>query len=197
MSTDPAPVTRPANARRNDSPRRERATPADPAAVLRRRARELARPAADGGAQAAAAGVDHLAFQLGGQTYAVESACVREAVHPGTITRLPGLPPTLRGLVNVRSRIVPAFDLRPLLNLRPPAEDSAPETLLIVVSGTAEFGLLVDEVIGMQTVRADRIRTEVAALQARFLRGIAANALLLLDLESVAKALTVEDRPAS
>lgn len=196
MSADPAPTRRPTPGPRVQPARSERAAATDPAAVLRRRARELARPIADARAEAGA-GADYLAFQLGGQTYAVESAAVREAVQPGAITRLPGLPPTLRGLVNVRSRIVPAFDLRPVLNLRPRAESAGAETMLIVVSGHAEFGLLVDELLGMRTVPADRIRTEVAALQARFLRGVAADAVLLLDLGAVARALTVEDRPAS
>ena len=61
--------------------------------------------------------VEVVVVELGGQPFALEAAQVREAVIPRDLTPLPGVPAFVRGLVNVRSRVVPAFDLRPLLRL--------------------------------------------------------------------------------
>lgn len=63
----------------------------------------------------------------------------------GPVTRAPGAPPDLVGLVNLRGRIVTAISLRRRLGLAP--EAAAPGSLAIGVEHAGEaFALLVDEI---------------------------------------------------
>jgi purine-binding chemotaxis protein CheW len=161
-------------------------------ALLERRARALAvRPPAS---QAAEATFDVVAFELGGQEFGIEATFVREAVLPRDLTPLPRVPAFVRGLVNLRSRVVPAFDLRPLLRLRAPAEGTV-EKLLVVVCEGVELGLLIERVNGLRAVPAARLGAEVPGLDARHLRGLAPDGLIVLALPALLPDLTVDEGP--
>lgn len=175
---------------------RSEAAGANDAAILHRRARALATPLSPV-PEAPAPGdqISCLVFRFAGQPYAIDAAGVQEAVFPGPITPLPGLPGSLVGLANVRSRIVPVFDLRALLLASTAPESAAHPTLLIAVFEDAEFGWLVDDVEGVTPVLRSRIRREVAGLQSRFLLGIAEGGVPLLDPAAVVAAFAIEERP--
>lgn len=158
-------------------------------ALLARRARELARrePSQD----ARETRIEVVAFELDGQVFGLETGFVREAVIPRDITPLPGVPPLVRGLVNVRSRVVPCFDLKSLLRLG--GGDAAAEKMLIVECEGHEFGLMADRVLGLRSVASGRIRKDVAGLDARYLHGLAEDGLILLHLPAIVVDLQVDD----
>jgi len=52
---------------------------------------------------------------VGGTTYGIPVAQVREVIRPGAITRVPGSPPSMVGIVNVRGAVVTVLDLSVLL----------------------------------------------------------------------------------
>ena len=56
--------------------------------------------------------VEVLTFDMGGQTFALEAALVREILDPLPETRVPGAPGLVPSVVNFRGRIVPVADLR-------------------------------------------------------------------------------------
>jgi purine-binding chemotaxis protein CheW len=60
---------------------------------------------------------------IGGSTYAIPVAAVREIVRLPPVTRVPGLPTFVTGLTNVRGRVLAVLDLRPLLNVEAPRGD--------------------------------------------------------------------------
>jgi len=158
--------------------------------VLRRRAAELARRPAS---PAPASEQLHLVlFELAGQSYALEAAHVRETLARRELAPLPGLPSTVAGLANVRSRVVPAFDLRPLLQL-PAAGAEEPPTLVLVEVEHTEFALLADRVAGSREVPLAQLRREVPALNSHLLRGLFADGLALLDTPGLLRALAVSD----
>jgi purine-binding chemotaxis protein CheW len=84
-------------------------------------------------------------FQLDREEYALPIARVREILRPGAITRLPGAPAHVRGITNVRGRIVPVVDLRERLGLGA-AEPTARSRVLLVELGGRVVGVLVDAV---------------------------------------------------
>lgn len=156
-------------------------TPADPDAdLLRRRARALARPA---GTPRDANALELLQFRLAGEHYGIESRWVAEVVPLRELAVLPGAPPFMRGIVPVRGRILPVFDLKRLFQL-PEEGISDLHCVLVVRSGDLEFGLLADAVTGVAGL-------EIAALQpvpatftderASCVRGVAAGPLIVLD----------------
>lgn len=166
--------------------------PEEGAEILANRARELAVPLA-GAATEEVGALEVIAFELSGQVYAIATRNVRETVIPGELTRLPGLPDFVRGVVNVRSRIVAAMDLRPLFQL-PPLAATQGEKLLIVEFEGAEFGVLADHLLGLRTLPGE-LRREVSGLNAAHLIGIAADGTLLIDLASLVPELVVDDGP--
>ena len=87
-----------------------------------------------------------LAFRLGDGRYGVSARLIREVQTLGGYTPLPGTPPFVLGLVNLRGRLLAALDIRPLLAL--PTSPPQPGAMLLIVSASGmDVALLADEVI--------------------------------------------------
>lgn len=85
-----------------------------------------------------------LTFRLADRDFGLPVAAVEEVLFAQPMTRVPLAPPAVRGLINLRGRIVPAVDLRRRLELPDRAADRPP--MVVVVSAGGGAGLLVDEV---------------------------------------------------
>jgi purine-binding chemotaxis protein CheW len=98
-----------------------------------------------------------LTLGLDGEIFAVEAACVREILDLVPITDVPGSRPFVRGLINVRGKVVPVADLRPKfgMEVKPPTIDTRIVVIEIEFDGDATT-------VG---IRADKVYevTEVAA----------------------------------
>jgi purine-binding chemotaxis protein CheW len=149
-------------------------------AVLRQRARELALPL-----RSAALGtpLEVIEFRLASESYAIESAWVAEVFPLTGLTRLPGTPPFVLGIVNMRGEIVSVVDLRKFFDL--PAQGLTDLNRVIVLqSREMVFGILADRVEGVRTVDAERLQSGLPTLTDRrrdYLRGIADGRLVVLD----------------
>lgn len=62
--------------------------------------------------QAEPPAVELLAFEAGGSRFGIELAAVREVLRAVLITPLPGAPPVIEGIIDVRGTVVPVYDLR-------------------------------------------------------------------------------------
>ncbi len=81
-------------------------------------------------------------FQLGEEQYGIPVERVREVVNAERITRVPGTPFYVRGVVNLRGRVVPVIDLRQRLGLKSAPPERA--RIMVVEDGSAVVGMLVD-----------------------------------------------------
>ncbi|HXN05484.1 MAG TPA: chemotaxis protein CheW, partial [Nitrospiria bacterium] len=52
-----------------------------------------------------------LTFFIGGEEYAIEILQVKEIIEFGMVTRVPGVPASVRGVINLRGSVVPVIDL--------------------------------------------------------------------------------------
>jgi purine-binding chemotaxis protein CheW len=111
--------------------------------ILEERAQALARQEI---ADDTALHEETLTFQLGDGRYSVLARFVREVQALGAYTPLPGTPPFVIGLVNLRGRLLAALDIRPLLEL-PATPPQAGAMLLIATAGGTDIALLADTVI--------------------------------------------------
>ena len=82
-----------------------------------------------------------LAF--GDERLAVDLSHVSEVFEVDSITSVPGMPPALIGVANLRGTIVPIVDLRPSLGL---PSTAAPRYAIVIRQGVQHFGILIDEV---------------------------------------------------
>jgi purine-binding chemotaxis protein CheW len=96
--------------------------------------------------------VRHVVFRLERDRYALPLAAIREVVvAPAQYTRVPRGPPSLRGVMNLRGRVVPVIDLRVLLGLLAP-EATLPSRIILLDLGRRELGLLITEVDGVESI---------------------------------------------
>jgi len=100
----------------------------------------------------------YITFRLAKEEYAVNVAQVREVLEVPSITRVPGSPPYVRGVVNVRGQAIPVFDLRLRFGL-PEVETSLQSRILVmevVVDGELKvLGGIADSVHEVIDIEAD------------------------------------------
>lgn len=112
----------------------------------------------------------YLIVELRGGLYAIEGACVREIVGVLSATRLPGAPPHVRGVVNLRGQLLTVVDLVHRLT-GTPAE--APEGSIVVIAAVEKtIGLLVDDVGDVQELHVVPSQREVLARADGLLTGV-------------------------
>jgi purine-binding chemotaxis protein CheW len=100
--------------------------------------------------------LDACCFIVSGHHFAVESACVEEILRGGRPTRVPLAPPEVSGVLHLRGRIVPMIDMGRRLRL---SADGTATIHVIIRSGDEWYGLLVDDVLGVQSFARDRIES--------------------------------------
>ncbi len=98
-----------------------------------------------------------VSFGLGDDVFALAVEQVREVVRVAAITRIPQAPEHVRGLQNLRGVVLPVLEVRTRLGLAP-AELSPASRVLVVEGHGRLFGLLVDSVQRVATVKVSLIR---------------------------------------
>ena len=102
-----------------------------------------------GSASGAAAG-KYLTFLLGHESYGVSVLRVREILRLMDITPVPRMPPEVKGVINLRGKVVPIVDLH--LKFALPKAEVNERTCIVVVqiktpaAGAALLGFIVDAV---------------------------------------------------
>lgn len=72
---------------------------------------QVARQAQQPVAAVAAAGRQYLTFRVGGETFAMAIAAIKEIIQYRDATDVPLMPAFMRGVINLRGRVVPVIDL--------------------------------------------------------------------------------------
>ncbi|MDP1860176.1 MAG: chemotaxis protein CheW [Gemmatimonadaceae bacterium] len=85
-----------------------------------------------------------LVVDAGGVLLGVDSVLVREIVPARSMTRLPGAPPCVRGLLNVRGTLVTVVDVAKRFGAGVVGLDE--RSVVILVADARTLGLLVDDV---------------------------------------------------
>jgi purine-binding chemotaxis protein CheW len=103
----------------------------------------------------------YLTFILGHESYAIPVLKVREIIQNTAVTGVPQLPGYMKGVINLRGKIIPVLDLRLRLGLE---EIDASETTCIIVAridksqaASMQIGLIVDGVEEVANISGDDI----------------------------------------
>ena len=131
-----------------------------------------------------------LSFGLAEETYALPIIQIREITRLPPVTRLPGSPSFLRGVINLRGAIVPLVDLREEFGL-PPAEYGKYTVVIVTEAFGLLVGLTVDRVVDVLSV-GEEIEPPPPQLgpgvRAEFIAGLVRSEermLVLLDLNRI------------
>ncbi len=131
-------------------------------------------------------------FFLDQEEYALPISQVQDINRVGEITRVPNSPPHVRGVVNLRGKIVPVIELKKRLNLGDTSVDK--ESRIVVVEyGPKVMGLMVDRVAQVLNIASEQIDVapeEIVKTGENYVKGVGKideRIIILLDLEKVIK----------
>ena len=142
----------------------------------------------------------YLTFTLAGEEYGIGILKVREIVGMMNITRIPQTPPYVKGVVNLRGKVIPVVDLRLKFGIE--AMDYTDRTCIIVVEivGTAKdipMGVVVDSVSEVINIRQSDIEETPnfgTRIDTNYILGMAktnGGVKILLDIDRVLSAAEV------
>jgi purine-binding chemotaxis protein CheW len=94
-----------------------------------------------------------LLFRVGNAVYGCDIARTQEIIPSRPITRMPGAPAHVRGLINVRGAIVTVLDLARRLD--PSAAPAGDGFVILLRRGNRLVGVAVDEVLDVRAVVRD------------------------------------------
>lgn len=132
----------------------------------------------------------YLTFLLAGEEYGLEILKVREIISVMDITALPQMPAFVKGVINLRGKVIPIVDLR--LKFGMPEIDYTKETCTIVVNVAGLLmGIIVDTVSEVLDIAEENIEPPPAfgsSIHANFILGMGKinnKIKILLDIDKV------------
>jgi purine-binding chemotaxis protein CheW len=144
---------------------------------------------------------EHLAsFFLGEEEYGVDVRLVQEIIRVTDITQVPRAPEFVKGVINLRGKIIPVVDLKRKLGLGEVAI-ARPTRIVVVKLKDRLIGLLVDgasQVLKVPVSCIEAAPEEIVDIDAASIRGVAKlerRLIILIDLARVLGAELREDSP--
>ncbi len=146
--------------------------------------------AVDGGGQAG----KYLTFKLGHETYGLQILKVQEIIGMMSVTHVPRTPAYVRGVINLRGRVIPVVILRRKFGMSD-SEDTERTCIIVVqiawAGQSVTMGIIVDEVSEVVDIAAGQIEAAPnmgASVDTAFILGmgkIGDNVVILLDVDKV------------
>ncbi|ABA89602.1 scaffold protein CheW associated with MCPs of class 36H [Syntrophotalea carbinolica DSM 2380] len=104
----------------------------------------------------------YLTFSLAEEVYAIDICYVIEIIGILKITKVPDMPPFIKGVINLRGKVIPVMDVRARFGL--PARDYDERTCVVVVNvADNAMGLVVDHVNEVMDIPAGQVEPSPAA----------------------------------
>jgi len=131
---------------------------------------------------------EFLSFQLGKEQFALEILKVQEIRGYGEITKIANTPDYIKGVTNLRGKIVPIIDLRIRLNFKVVEYDELTVVIILNLKGQ-NIGIVVDSVSDVILLKHDQIQDlpeMLSSINTKFMTGVVTidtQTLILLDIE--------------
>ncbi|HEY0971833.1 MAG TPA: chemotaxis protein CheW [Gemmatimonadales bacterium] len=150
---------------------------------------------------AAGKGGKYLTFFIDAEEYGVEILKVQEIIGALPITRVPRTPHFVKGVINLRGKVIPIVDLRAKFGMEPAA--SGESCIIVVQVQGVQLGVLVDRVSEVSAITESEIADTPSfgsEVDTEYLLGIAkgeGKVTLLLDIDRVLTSAEVLDLSAA
>ncbi len=132
-----------------------------------------------------------LGFKFGDHEYAIEIGIVEMIVEENQITPVPNSKSFIKGVMNLRGRIVPVIDLRKVLNLED-YDDKKDANIIVTKIDDSEIGFLVDGVTEVLWVNPDEIDSGIKVEESKYFKGVVKKGERLLVLIDVSEFINDE-----
>ena len=141
----------------------------------------------------------YLTFHLEKEIYGLEIIKVQEIIKMMDVTRVPKTPSFVRGVINLRGKVIPVMDLR--LKFEMESMEDTEKTCVIVVQvngagGSLTIGIIVDEVAEVADIAQDQIEPAPAFgsnVNTAFILGMGKIEKKVLTLLDIDKVLTIDE----
>lgn len=97
-----------------------------------------------------------MTFNIGDQVYGIEIQYVKEIIEISRITKIPHVPSYIKGIINVRSKVVPIIDIRTRFG-KPEIPYTNRTCIIILEMGETSVGIIVDSVADVEDVHTGEI----------------------------------------
>jgi len=136
----------------------------------------------------------YLTFKLGAEEFGLEILKVQEIIGMMKVTKVPRAPHFIRGVINLRGKVIPVVDLRTKFGMA--GKEDTERTCIIVVQvthpgGNVTMGTIVDdvsEVLDVQTEQIEPTPSFGSSVDTDFILGmgkIGPKVIMLLDIDRV------------
>lgn len=137
----------------------------------------------------------YLTFKLGDEEYGLEILKVQTIIQMQEVTKVPKTPKFVRGVINLRGKVIPVIDLRAKFGLE--TREDTDKTCIVVVQvvrdgqDAATMGIIIDEVNEVPQISAGDIEETPsfgASVNTSFILGMAKigdSVKILLDIDKV------------
>jgi purine-binding chemotaxis protein CheW len=145
----------------------------------------------------------YLTFRLGGEFYGISVLKIREIIRMQSITLVPQMPAFIKGVINLRGKIIPVIDLRIKFGMTPQPETE--RTCIIVVQvalpnrSLLQMGMIVDaveEVLNIGVTDIEETPDFGARVETYYILGMAKSkgaVKTLLDIDRVVSGQALEE----
>lgn len=139
-----------------------------------------------------------VSFRLSNEEYGLGIMQVQEIILMGAITEIPEVPSYIRGLINLRGKVIPIVDLRLRFGLAV-AENSEQTRIIVVNTASSTLGIVVDAVNEVLRIEPDQIEPPPAGLlgiEQAYIQGLMKmeeKIMILLNIDAI---LSHEDKQA-
>ncbi len=133
---------------------------------------------------------EYLTFVLGDEEYGLEILKVQEIRGYDSVTQIANTPDFIKGVVNLRGKIVPIVDLRIKFHLGKVVYDEFTVVIILNLGGRV-VGIVVDGVSDVMALKEDQIRdvpSLVTSIDTKYIVGLATveqQMLILVDIEQL------------
>ncbi len=143
----------------------------------------------------------YLTFSMADEEYGIGILIIKEIIGMMAITSVPQTPEFVKGIINLRGKVIPVIDLR--LRFGMEAIGYTERTCIIVVeitggTGTIQIGIVVDSVSEVLTISGDEVEdtpTFGTSLNTDYILGMAkmeGGVKILLDIDKVLSGEEIE-----
>ena len=141
-----------------------------------------------------------LTFRLGEEAFAANAGKVLSILEMTKITEVPQAPRFMKGIINLRGKVLPIIDIRMKFGMTPTVYTS--NTCIVVMdiemeTGSVELGVLVDSVESVLEIERDKV-LEAPSIgsryKAEFIQGViheADSIVMLLDIDKIFSSLDI------
>ncbi len=136
-------------------------------------------------------------FSINEVKYGISIDKIIEVIKMEPITPLPKTPEFIKGVINLRGKVIPVIDLRERFGLPSTEYTSDTRIIITLIEEKKEIGLIVDAVYEVLTIDSSIIEPPlpmVGSLKSEYINGIAkleSNLVLIIDIEKI---LTSEEK---